>query len=215
MCLADRRSLPRPSQRASRTPAIMAPQSARQFHALPLRNKTRNNTLAAARTMLMGGGAGETIMADISTEPEPVAPVLVLVVEDETMIQEVVRSALEEAGFGVLVASSGAAAIGLLEGDQGGAIRAVVTDINLGRGTNGWQVARRARELRPEMPLLYVTGGNAGEWAVKGVPQSILINKPFAPAQIVTAVSQVLNAVPSPPVPGPPIPNPKQQPDER
>lgn len=46
-------------------------------------------------------------------------------------------------------------------------IRAVVTDINLGSGSNGWQVARRARELRPEMPLLYVTGGNADEWARK------------------------------------------------
>lgn len=134
-------------------------------------------------------------MSDSSTEP--IAPVLVLVVEDEPLIQDVVRSALEEAGFRVLVASKGAAAIGLLEGDQSGAIRAVVTDINLGSGTNGWQVATRARELRPEMPLLYVTGGNADEWAVNGVPQSILINKPFAPAQIVTAVSQVLNTAPS------------------
>lgn len=127
----------------------------------------------------------------------PVAPVLILVVEDQALIHDMMRSALEEAGFVVLVASTGADAIALLEGDQCGPIRAVVTDINLGKGTDGWQIARRARELRPEMPLLYVTGYSANEWAVNGVPQSLFINKPFAPAQIVTAVSQVLNAEPA------------------
>lgn len=128
---------------------------------------------------------------------DPAAPVPILIVEDDILIQDIVRSALEEAGFRVLVASTGAGAIELLEGAGGNAIRAVVTDINLGNGIGGWQIARRAREIRPDMPLLYVTGGNADEWAVHGVPHSMLFNKPFAPAQIVTAVSQVLNAVPS------------------
>ena len=127
---------------------------------------------------------------------DPEEGVLVLVVEDDLLTQDIVRSALEDAGFGVLIASTGAAAIELLEGSRGGAIRAVVTDVNLGRGNDGWQVARRAREIRPDMPLIYVTGGNSEEWAANGVPQSILINKPFAPAQIVTAVSQALNAAP-------------------
>jgi hypothetical protein len=40
---------------------------------------------------------------------------------------------------------------------------------------------------------VYMTGGNKHEWPSQGVPNSILIEKPFAPAQIVTAVSQVLN----------------------
>ncbi|MCW5713694.1 MAG: response regulator [Bauldia sp.] len=127
---------------------------------------------------------------------DPEEAVLVLVVEDDGLTQHIVRSALEDAGFGVVVASTGPAAIELLEGSRGGAIRAVVTDVNLGPGTNGWQVARRAREIWSDMPLLYVTGGNSEEWDVNGVPQSMLISKPFAPAQIVTAVSQVLNAAP-------------------
>jgi hypothetical protein len=38
-----------------------------------------------------------------------------------------------------------------------------------------------------------MTGGNEHEWPSQCVPNSILIEKPFAPAQIVTAVSQVLN----------------------
>lgn len=130
------------------------------------------------------------------SEAAPVAVVLILVVEDEALIRDMVQSALEDAGFGVLTAANGDAAMALLDSDEGGPIRAVVTDVNLGGGPSGWDVARRARQLRPEMPLLYVTGGNADEWAANGVPESLLINKPFAPAQIVTAVSQVVNAVP-------------------
>lgn len=51
---------------------------------------------------------------------------------------------------------------------------------------------------------------------LKFMEASILFNKPFAPAQIVTAVSQVLNAMPSPPRTGAPYAGePKQQPDEQ
>jgi len=42
-------------------------------------------------------------------------------------------------------------------------------------------------------------GTHGEEWASKGVPNSLLLVKPFAPAQIVTAISQLLNA--SPPIP--------------
>jgi CheY-like chemotaxis protein len=75
--------------------------------------------------------------------------------------------------------------------------RAVVTDINLGRNRmDGWDVARHARENKPDMPVVYMTGDSADEWASKGVPNSILLTKPFAPAQLVTAVAQLLNAGP-------------------
>ena len=56
-----------------------------------------------------------------------------------------------------------------------------------------------AREIDPTMPIIYMTGTHGEEWASKGVPNSLLLAKPFAPAQIVTAISQLLNA--TPPVP--------------
>ena len=58
---------------------------------------------------------------------------------------------------------------------------------------DGWDVARHAREGKPDMPVVYMTGDSADEWASKGVPNSILLTKPFAPAQLVTAVAQLLN----------------------
>ena len=42
--------------------------------------------------------------------------------------------------------------------------------------------------------FVYMTGAAADDWASEGVPNSILLKKPFAPAQLVTAVSQLLNA---------------------
>ena len=55
-------------------------------------------------------------------------------------------------------------------------------------------VARHARESVPTMPVVYVSGDSAGDWAVQGVPNSVMIPKPYAFAQIVTAVSTLMNA---------------------
>jgi DNA-binding response OmpR family regulator len=49
------------------------------------------------------------------------------------------------------------------------------------------------REIDPEFPIVYMTGTSADDYGSLGVPNSILLNKPFAPAQLVTAVSQLLN----------------------
>jgi CheY-like chemotaxis protein len=119
--------------------------------------------------------------------------IAILVVEDDPLIQVMVEDALGDGGFAVTVATSGDDAIGQLTSDH--CFRALVTDIDLGRGRiDGWQVARRARELDPSFPVVYMTGDSAADWGVSGVPNSILLSKPFAPAQIVAAVSQLLNS---------------------
>jgi hypothetical protein len=46
-------------------------------------------------------------------------------------------------------------------------------------------------------PVVYMTGASADQWTSQGVPNSILLQKPFAPAQLMTAVSQLLNAPPA------------------
>jgi CheY-like chemotaxis protein len=117
----------------------------------------------------------------------------VLVAEDEAAIQHILQVALEEAGFDVDVISSGEEAIERLE-RQDPAYAALVTDIQLSRtGLTGWEVAHKARELNGDLPVIYMTGAAAGDWPSNGVPNSVLVTKPFAPAQIVTAVSHLLN----------------------
>ena len=118
---------------------------------------------------------------------------VVLVVEDDAPVQTIVEEALTDGGFEPAIAASGEEAVTLLMGIKG-KYRALVTDIQLRGVMDGWEVAKRAREIDPEFPIVYVTGGNAAEWPSHGVPNSILLTKPFAPAQLVTAVSQLLNA---------------------
>jgi CheY-like chemotaxis protein len=120
----------------------------------------------------------------------------ILVVEDDALMHAMVEDALTEGGFEVAIAPSGEEAMTLLTGLKGKYV-ALVTDINLRGQIDGWQVAKRAREIDPQFPVVYMTGASADDWGSKGVPNSILLNKPFALAQLVTAVSQLLNAPPT------------------
>jgi len=117
---------------------------------------------------------------------------VILVIEDDQEIQTLVEDALSDAGFEPAIAPSGEEAVTLLKGMKS-TYRALVTDIQSPGRIDGWEVARRAREIDPEFPIVYMSGAHAGDWASKGVPNSVMLEKPFAPAQLVTAVSNLLN----------------------
>ncbi|MEI9405669.1 response regulator [Mesorhizobium argentiipisi] len=116
----------------------------------------------------------------------------VLVVEDETMILLDLESALEEAGFEVVGANNAASAAATYDADPE-KFKALVTDIRLGSGETGWELARRFRRINNVLPVVYISGDGAAHWAHEGVPNSIMIAKPFFMPQIVTAVSTLLN----------------------
>jgi DNA-binding response OmpR family regulator len=118
---------------------------------------------------------------------------VILVVEDDEQIQTVVEDALTEGGFQPAIAPSGEEAVTLLKGSKGN-YRALVADIRLRGRMDGWEVAKHAREIDPEFPIIYMTGISGDEWGSRGVPNSILMTKPFAPAQLVTALSRLLNS---------------------
>jgi DNA-binding response OmpR family regulator len=111
-----------------------------------------------------------------------------------------VEDALSDGGFGSAITASGEEAVTLLRVDKS-AHRALVTDINLAGKLDGWDVARIARESDSAMPVIYMTGTQGEDWASKGVPNSVLLAKPFAPAQLVTALVHLLNTVSTPPAP--------------
>ncbi|MET4024380.1 response regulator [Bradyrhizobium sp. S3.2.12] len=122
-------------------------------------------------------------------------PPLILVVEDEYPLQAVVEEALIEGGFGADILSSAEEALTLFKSEMK-EYRALVADVNLKGRLSGWDLARQIREREPTFPVVYMTGAALDGWASQGVPNSILLQKPFAPAQLVTAISQLLNQVP-------------------
>jgi DNA-binding response OmpR family regulator len=118
---------------------------------------------------------------------------LILIVDDDASIQDILADTLRDGGFETRTASSGEEAATFLK--TGEPAQALVVDIGFGRDrVEGWSVARRARAFKPALPVLYITGGPTDEWSIHGVPDSILIKKPFAPTQILIAISDLLKA---------------------
>jgi len=113
-------------------------------------------------------------------------------VEDEFLLREMLEEILTEAGYSVQSASSAEEAADLLGGIP--MPWALVTDVNLGRARmDGWELARLVRQRDPDRGIVYVSGDSGHRWAANGVPHSILLPKPFVSAQLVEAVSTLLN----------------------
>jgi DNA-binding NtrC family response regulator len=122
----------------------------------------------------------------------------VLVVEDEAMVAADLEDTLAQAGFEVATVGNFDDAMATLAAQT---FSALVTDINLDSSgsPHGWQIARRVREINPALAVVYITGASAEAWSAQGVPRSLLLQKPFAPAQLVTAVASQINEAQSPP----------------
>ncbi|MDP2357915.1 MAG: response regulator [Beijerinckiaceae bacterium] len=120
---------------------------------------------------------------------------VVMVVEDDYALQGIIEEALVEGGFETDILASGEEALTLFRGGLKN-YKALVTDVALKGRLSGWEVAANFREADSTFPIIYMSGAHAEEWASRGVPNSIMLSKPFAPAQLVTAISQLLNSVP-------------------
>nr|WP_283937762.1 response regulator [Sphingomonas hankyongi] len=114
-----------------------------------------------------------------------------LLVEDDALVVMVAEDALKQGGYAVRVAATGAEAVTALDAPSAN-FAAVITDIGLGLGPDGWEVARHAREQQADMPIVYMTAESAGEWPTRGVPNSLLVQNPYAPAQLLAAISTLI-----------------------
>ncbi|WP_108396513.1 response regulator [Devosia submarina] len=120
----------------------------------------------------------------------------VLVVEDEPLVAMALEDTLTDAGFTVISAGDASSAIQKLENEHSH-IQAVVTDIRMPGLLSGWDVAYRARDLEPEMPVIYCSGDKAADWSECGVPGSVMLLKPFALEQLAVMVAEMIGAKPA------------------
>jgi len=102
----------------------------------------------------------------------------VLLVEDEFLIAEWVADSLSEQGFSVRTASNAAEALRHL---ADGRFDLLFTDINLPGGMDGAALARRARQVQPDLPVIYASARLAVLAPGAGVPGGILLPKPYEP----------------------------------
>lgn len=118
----------------------------------------------------------------------------VLVVDDEESVRMMLGDALRVAGYTVLEASGGAAALDCLSRHDA-PIHALVTDLAM-PGMGGGELGRRARSLRPGLRVLHVSGYAVEEVTRRGLLEAgaALLEKPFTLRQLSVAVRRVLDA---------------------
>lgn len=114
----------------------------------------------------------------METSVSDVAPIRVLLVEDEFLIGHWIAEALEEQGFTVHTVSNAADALRHLASAQ---VDVLFTDINLPGGMDGAVLARRARAMMPDLGVVYASARVMLD-AETRVPGSIFVSKPYAPA---------------------------------
>ncbi len=118
---------------------------------------------------------------------------VVLVVEDDTEVRMVVRDVLSDLGYTVLEAEDGRA--GLLVIDSGVRLDLLLTDVGLPGGMNGRQLADAARQPRPGLKVLFITG-YADSVAVgtgRMEPGMQVMTKPFALDALAAKVQEMIN----------------------
>jgi CheY-like chemotaxis protein len=115
-------------------------------------------------------------MEPIMKESEPIH---VLLVEDEFLICELVAEALSEQGFAVVTATNAAEALRHLVSDV---VDVLFTDINLPGSMDGAALARRARQLQPNLPVIYGSSRATMLAPEARVPGAIIVPKPYEPA---------------------------------
>jgi len=137
---------------------------------------------------------------EADVEAEPTAPEVlrstaektVLIVDDEPTVRMLVVDALEELGYACAEAGTGAEGIDILR--DVGRVDLLITDVGLPGGMNGREVAERAREVVPDLRILFITG--YAENAVLnhghiGHGMEVL-TKPFAVNDLVARVDRLL-----------------------
>jgi CheY-like chemotaxis protein len=120
-------------------------------------------------------------------------PLRVLMVEDELLISEWVAGSLAEQGFAVRAVSSAAEALRYLKST---AFDVLFTDINLAGGLDGLALAHRARELIPDLPVVYASGRLNMLDEDAQVPGAVFVAKPYVPELVGRILADAAKAAP-------------------
>jgi CheY-like chemotaxis protein len=111
----------------------------------------------------------------------------VLLVEDELLVRELASEDLGDAGFAVTAAGNGDEALGYLR--EGRRFDLLFTDIRMPGATDGWQLVREARQMLPEIRVIYATG--LGEAARGLSDDERYVRKPYSLNELREALTQL------------------------
>lgn len=141
-------------------------------------------------------------LSETALEPLPQAsmsrPLSVLVVDDDASVRDVTAAMLEELGHRVIAVGSGGAALEALV--RGVVVDAALLDYAMPE-MNGGTLAEQARRLRPELPILFMTGFAEpdGLWGANAA--GLVLRKPVKPSDLAMKLAQITGVHSRQPVP--------------
>jgi PAS domain S-box-containing protein len=128
----------------------------------------------------------------IVTRVAPGGSETILVVEDDADLRETVVTALTQLGYHTLSAANAAAALRVLAGSE--PIDLLFTDVMMPGGMLGPALATRARELRPDIDVLFTTGyAENTVLAAAGLTSAEVITKPYRNEDLAVRIRYVLD----------------------
>jgi CheY-like chemotaxis protein len=121
----------------------------------------------------------------------------VLVVEDDPFVRSYAVMRLQNLGYAVVAAVNGADALEKLRMDS--SIDVLFTDIVMPGGINGWELAERARQVRPGLPVLLTSGYALETLAKHGQHRegSVVLTKPYRKAELAQRLREVIGQAPA------------------
>jgi CheY-like chemotaxis protein len=139
---------------------------------------------------------GEPVSGTSPAHPVRGGAETVLLVEDELLVRQLTHEILRRHGYHVLEAADGLEALTLIH-DHPGPIDLLLTDVVMPR-MSGHELVERARPVRPEMRVLYVSGYSEEAIARQGqLTEGVdLLAKPFTPGLLTAKIRELLDRTP-------------------
>ncbi|WLT32077.1 CHASE domain-containing protein [Geothrix sp. PMB-07] len=152
------------------------------------------STPGKGTTFILLFPASEASVAQLAPEAQPLQPMTgtILVVDDEGIIRDLARTALENAGFRVLEARDGLEAVERFEENKE-RIHLVLLDMTMPR-MGGAEAFRRIRALAPQVKVLLTSGYTQKESleSLSDLPPDGFLQKPFRVRELITRVRDIL-----------------------
>ncbi len=114
----------------------------------------------------------------------------ILIVEDEFLIRLTLAEALGDEQYVVVEAATADEAMRLIEAGERFAL--LVTDVQVPGALNGLQLAERARQVDPDMPVIFMTGRPDAMRAMAPGRRDVFIAKPYLPSAVCAAARRLL-----------------------
>ncbi len=123
--------------------------------------------------------------------------ITVLVAEDDPFVRGYALACLRSLGFNVISAADGHEALAQIA--AGAKVDVLFSDIVMAGGIDGWELAERARRLKPDLKVLLTSGYALETLASRGrlYPDIAVLNKPYRKADLVRRLREVIDLKPA------------------